>query len=166
VIVYLDSSALVKRYVAERGSEEVEGLIPEAEALGTTLVSRAEIVAALAKAIRVGALGAEEALRARETFEGEWPDLVRLAISEQVVERAAEAAWDHGLRGYDALHLAAANTWKDLLQRPVALATFDRRLWQAAGDEGLRPWPDDLPALLDTWSRASLPPSADGGDTA
>lgn len=166
MIVYLDSSALVKRYVVERGSEGVEQLVPEAEALGTALVSRAEVVAALGKAIRVGALDAEEALQARETFEEEWPDLVRLAISERVVERAAEAAWDHSLRGYDALHLAAANTWKDLLQRPVALATFDRRLWQAAGDEGLRPWPDDLPALLDTWSRASLPPSPGGGDTA
>lgn len=166
MIVYLDASALVKRYVFEKGSERVDTLIPEAEALGTALVSRAEVVAALAKAIRVGALDGNEALAARKTFEEEWPDLVRLAISERVVERAAEAAWDHSLRGYDALHLAAANTWKDLLQRPVALATFDRRLWQAAGDEGLRPWPDDLPALLDTWSRASLPPSADGGDTA
>ena len=152
MIVYLDPSALVKRYVAEKGSELVEKLIPEAEALGTSLVSRAEIVAALAKAIRLGALEDEEALQARETFEGEWPDLVRLAISERLVERAAEAAWEHSLRGYDALHLAAASTWKELLQRPVALATFDRRLWQAAGDEGLEPWPDDLPALLDTWS--------------
>lgn len=166
MIVYLDPSALVKRYVAERGSEEVEKLIPEAEALGTALVSRAEIVAALAKAIRMGALGDEEALQARETFESEWPDLVRLAISEQVVERAAEAAWDHGLRGYDALHLAAAKTWLDLLQRPVTLATFDRRLWQAAGEDGLRPWPDDLPALLDTWARASAPPSPDGDEAA
>jgi predicted nucleic acid-binding protein len=42
VIVYLDASALVKRYVAESGSAEVEALIGEAQAVGTAVLSRAE----------------------------------------------------------------------------------------------------------------------------
>jgi len=33
----------------------------------------------------------------------------------------------------------------------VALATFDQRLWAAAEQVRLRPYPADLPALLDTW---------------
>lgn len=150
MIVYLDPSALVKRYVAERGSEEVSRIVAEAEALGTALVSRTEVVAALAKAVRVGALEEQAAREARNTFEREWPDLVRLAVSERTAERAADAAWDHGLRGYDAIHLAAAAGWKDLLDKPVTLATYDRRLWQAAEEEGLQPWPQDLPALLES----------------
>jgi predicted nucleic acid-binding protein len=48
MIAYLDASALVKRYVAEAGSTEVNGLISEAEALGTAVISRAEVSAALA----------------------------------------------------------------------------------------------------------------------
>lgn len=152
MIVYLDPSALVKRYVVERGSDAVEELIADAEALGTALVSRAEVVAAFAKAVRTGTLEDEEAQQAREAFQTDWPDFVRLAISERVVARAADAAWDHGLRGYDALHLAAAVTWKDVQQAPLALATYDRRLWQAGREEDLRPWPDDLPELLDTWT--------------
>lgn len=158
MIVYLDPSALVKRYVAERGSEEVEELIATAEALGTALVSRAEIVAALAKAIRTGALEEDGARQAREAFEEDWPDLVRLAISERAAARAADAAWNHGLRGYDAIHLAVAATWNDILEDPVVLATFDRRLWDAVGEEGLHPWPDDLPQLLGTWADSARQP--------
>jgi len=43
MIAYLDASALVKRYVAEAGSTEVNGLIGEVEALGTAVISRAEV---------------------------------------------------------------------------------------------------------------------------
>ena len=50
MIVYLDASALVKRYVAETGSAEVASLISEAQAIGTAVVSRAEVAAALAQA--------------------------------------------------------------------------------------------------------------------
>jgi len=41
--LYLDSSALVKRYVAEPGSEDVVTLMAEAAAVATSLVTRAEV---------------------------------------------------------------------------------------------------------------------------
>jgi len=53
VIVYLDASALVKRYVEEAGSDEVASLIDAAAVVGTSIVSRAEVAAALAKASRM-----------------------------------------------------------------------------------------------------------------
>ena len=52
MILYLDASALVKRYVAEPGSVEVNEAISRAEVTGTALISRAEVAAALAKAVR------------------------------------------------------------------------------------------------------------------
>ena len=48
MIAYLDASALVKRYVAERGSAEVGRLIDRAEAAGTAILSRAEVALVLA----------------------------------------------------------------------------------------------------------------------
>jgi len=63
--------------------------------------------------------------------------------------RAGAVAWAHGLRGYDAVHLAAAATWQDAIGEAVTLATFDRRLWAAAEKEGLLAFPPDLAALLD-----------------
>lgn len=150
MIAYLDSSALVKRYVAERGSEEVDELIRASDVVGTVLLSRTEVVAALAKAVRVSALTEDAAGDARQRFESEWRDLVRLAVPEALAARAADLAWSRGLRGYDAVHLAAARTWADLMDEPVAFATFDRGLWTAADREDLSAWPEDLPALLES----------------
>lgn len=69
MILYLDASALVKRYVAEPGTVEVNEAIAAAEIVGTTIVSRAEVVAALAKSVRMRLLSLADAsasLRALE----------------------------------------------------------------------------------------------------
>jgi predicted nucleic acid-binding protein len=151
MILYLDASALVKRYVAELGLTEVGEVIARATVTSTALISRAEVVAALAKAVRLGALTPEEALASLQVFRQEWPDLVRVQITETVVAHADTLAWEHGLRGYGAVHLAAASLWQEAMGEPVTMVTFDRRLWMAARQEGLVPHPADLPALLETW---------------
>ena len=124
MILYLDASALVKRYVTEPGSLEVAEAINRAEMAGTALVSRAEVAAALAKAARVGTLTQEEALASLRAFRAEWPHAVRVQVTEMVVAQADTLAWEHGLRGYDAIHLAAAAFWQDALGQPVTMATF------------------------------------------
>ena len=151
MILYLDSSALVKRYVAEPGSAEVGSALARADAAGTALISRAEVEAALGKGLRMDVLGREDALAALQMFRGEWRDMVRVQITEIVVARAGALAWEHGLRGYDAVHLAAATLWQDAMAERVTLATFDRRLWEAAGQVGLVPYPPGLATLLDDW---------------
>lgn len=151
MILYLDASALVKRYVDEPGSVEVNQAISQAEVTGTALVSRAEVVAALAKAVRVGALTQEGAARCLQAFRDEWVDLVRVQVTEFVIARADVFAWEHSLRGYDAIHLAAASVWQDMMGKPVMMATFDRHLWAAAQRVGLAVYPNDLPALLERW---------------
>ncbi len=152
MILYLDASALVKRYVAELGSAEVNEVVGKAEMAGTALISRAEVAAALAKAVRMGALMLEDALASLQVFRNEWPDMVRVQVTETVIARADTLAWEHGLRGYDAVHLAAAAFWQDAMGQPMTMATFDRKLWVAAGRIGLEVCPADLPTWLErTW---------------
>jgi predicted nucleic acid-binding protein len=150
-ILYLDASALVKRYIAERGSSQVAEAIAEAEVVGTSLISRAEVAAALAKAVRTGTLTQEGAASALQVFRSEWPTLVRVQATEMVVTRADSLAWEQGLRGYDAVHLASALLWQEGLGEPVTMAVFDLRLWEAAKERGLVPFPDDLPTVLTNW---------------
>ena len=144
MILYLDASALVKRYVAERGSGELIMLTAASEAIATSLISRAEVSAALARAVRLGVLGNRAGRQAQRKFSREWPDLVRIPVSETLMSRAETLAWDHGLRGYDAVQLAAALAWQDWVGQDVILATFDRQLWESAPRAGLRAWPDRL----------------------
>lgn len=145
MILYLDASALVKRYVAEAGAADVAAAIDAARLVSTALISRVEVTAALAKAVRVGFATRRAAARCLADFEADWPDLIRLEINEPVVARAASMAWQHGLRGYDAVHLAAAFRWQEALGETVTVATYDRELWRAARASGLVPWPAGLP---------------------
>lgn len=143
MIVYLDASALVKRYVDERGSTEVNDLIAKSEVVGTATISRAETAAALAKATRVGALTRDEGEAALQVFYSEWPDLVRLQLTEVVLAQAGSLAWEYSLRGYDAVHLATARFWQSSLGESVVLATYDRQLWEACAAAGLVAWPEE-----------------------
>ena len=144
MIIYLDASALVKRYIAETGSQEVDQIITTADLIATALISRAEVAAALAKAVRVNALHSDNANNALKRFRAQWNNLIRLQMTETLIIRADALAWDYGLRGYDAVHLAAAQIWQETIGEPVVLATFDRQLWTAGQSTGLSSWPDDL----------------------
>jgi len=146
VIAYLDASALVKRYVIERGSAETIELTITADVVATSLMSRAEVAAALAKAARSGLLSDDEARKAQRTFAGEWPDLARIPVTEALVARAETLAWDHALRGYDAVQLASALTWQESVGTDIVVATFDTQLWKAARQVGMKAWPENLTA--------------------
>jgi predicted nucleic acid-binding protein len=144
MIAYLDASALVKLYVAERGSKETTDLISRAELVATSLVSRAEMAAAFAKAVRIGLLGAESGRGAQRAFASQWTDIARVPVTESLVSRAEALAWDYALRGYDALQLASALTFQESAGTAVTLATFDRQLWKAGRKAGLPIWPERL----------------------
>jgi predicted nucleic acid-binding protein len=142
MIVYADTSALVQLFMSEEGSEATRTLLCQASLMGTGLLARAELGAALARGTRRGLLSKEDALEARRRLEGVWPTWVRIAVNEALVSRAEALAWEYILRGYDALHLASALTWQERIQQPVALLTFDRELWGAAQRAGLIAWPE------------------------
>jgi predicted nucleic acid-binding protein len=144
MILYLDSSAIVKLYVTETGSEEVKTLLKEADIVGTALISRAEVVAAFAKAIRAGLLPETQASAAVQVFRSQWPDFARIQVTEATTSRAESLAWSHGLRGYDAVHLASALSWQEALGEPVTMATFDRKMHAAGMRIGLTMWPDSF----------------------
>ena len=155
MMLYLDSSALVKRYIAEPGTSEVALAIAEARVVGTSIISRAETAAALAKAIRAGTLTREAAASALQVFRSEWSTLVRIQATEMLIARADALAWELGLRGYDAVHLASALLWKDGMGQEVTVVTFDQQLWAGAERRGLTPLPDDLPGMLAAWRRGT-----------
>ena len=144
MITYLDSSALVKLYTQESGSEETLAFVGRADVRGTGLIARAEVAATFGKAVRLKALTREEARAALEVFRRQWPDLFHVDVNETVVAQADALAWAHGLRGYDAVHLASALLWQQSISSPVTLATFDRQLWDAAQLVGLEVWPEAL----------------------
>jgi uncharacterized protein len=137
MIAYLDASAIVKLYISEEGSELVRDALSGSETAGTSIISRAEVAAAIAKAVRVRIIPKTSAQSALRRFSNEWTDLLRLPLSEALVTRAASLAWDHHLRGYDSVQLASALAFSEMLGRAVTMITFDRPLAQSAANTGL-----------------------------
>lgn len=149
MILYLDASALVKEYlVGEPGASDVAAARRDAELVGTSAVRRAETSAALAKAVRTETLARDDAWAALRSFRDNWSDLARIHVSDAVLARADALAWDEGVRGFDAVHLASAVAWRDGLGAEIVFAAYDLQLWRAAGRLHFTPFPNDLPAFI------------------
>lgn len=143
-IIYLDTSALVKQYVQESASNDVQKLIKTADHSGTSLITRAEMAAAMARASRMKLIPSSEAEAAWDKFLSDWSSISRLKVSRQIIDRAAALAWEYPLRGYDAVHLASAVLWQEALETQITLTTFDRELHSAGIQAGLTVWPETL----------------------
>lgn len=135
MILYLDTSTLVKLYVEEEHSELVRDWVEEAEAVATSQVAYPEALSAFARRWNRGDLTDEEMSLARESLTGDWPSFVLLPVDER---RAGGLVIEHLLRGFDAVHLAAAQDLFELFPSDdVVFSSFDKTLLQAARSEGL-----------------------------
>lgn len=108
---YYGSSAMVKRYVAESGSGWVRRQTGrDTGNLGFTVVlTGPEVIAAVVRRARGGHLSQADARRAVRSIRQDWRSLFFVVGAEQrIVSRAMDIAESYGLRGYDAVHVAAA----------------------------------------------------------
>jgi uncharacterized protein len=136
LILYLDTSSLVKLYVEENGSAEVEKLVVEAALTCTSVVAYAEARSALARLCREGSLGSEEHRQAKTDLDQDWPHFLALEVTPAVWRAAGDLAEKHALRGFDSLHLASFLVLIDSnLGEPVRFSSFDDRLNNAAHAE-------------------------------
>jgi uncharacterized protein len=135
LILYLDTSSLVKLYVAEAHSSLVRNWTDEAEIVATCRVAYPEMIFALNRRFRTGDLAKGNYALLMKTFTAEWRHFAILDFDEIEAGRLAEA---HGLRGFDAIHLSAAKLLKASEGAPaVAFSSFDEKLNAAAVAEKL-----------------------------
>ena len=133
MILYLDTSSLVKLYVEEPGSGEVRRLAERAELVGSSVVAYPEARAAFARRRRERSLTGAAHQRVATAFDADWPHVLALEVSDPLARSAGDLAERHRLRGFDAVHLA---TYLDLaLEFPdetVHFSSADRSLARAA----------------------------------
>lgn len=142
--LYLDSSAFLRSYLRRRGGTELDSEFNAARRSGTVAVTRVEVVASLTRLERGGVIRRGEVRRGIESLERDLAVTTEVLVTQEVVTRAYELVQRHGLRGYDGIQLAAADTWRSILGEDVTIATFDDDLWAAANVEGFLTWPPDL----------------------
>ena len=136
MILYLDTSALVRLYVEERGTATMTAAVERASSVATARVTYTEARATFARLERAGAITRPERRRLARNLDDDWSAMTIVDISERLVHRAGDLAERHALRGYDAVQLAAALTIK-AEGGEIEFSSFDLRLSQAAQRERL-----------------------------
>ena len=134
MILYLDTSTLVKVFMDEPGAATIIELVQGARQLTTSVVAHAEGRAAFARLRRMGDITGAEARRLAEQFEADWPRLSAIQVEDGLARRAGELADRFNLRGFDAIHLAS---FELVLERAgsedeVMFSTADDNLARAA----------------------------------
>lgn len=123
-MLFLDTSALVKRYVEEPGTDLVLRRMDEDREWAASVMARTETEITLC---RLG-FKADENAEMWQRLREDWDRCHVIPIDGASLERAAEIGCHHGARTLDAVHLAAA----DRMPRPLVVLTFDRRQADAA----------------------------------
>lgn len=131
MILYLDSSALVKLYFNEEGRDIVIAAIEASEEITTSTVAYPETRATLARKHRERLLDDTSHEQAIADLDGDWLTFVRVDATTRISYRAGHLAHMHALRGFDAVHLASALHFAAQFAALTFLA-FDKRLNDAA----------------------------------
>ncbi len=131
MILYLDTSALVKVFVDEEGRKLVVNAVEESSRIATAMVSYAEARATFARLLREEKLTEEEHSGVVEALDIRWPTYERPAVTDSLVRLAGDLAQSYALRGYDAVQLASAFVCR-AGHRDLRFLSFDGHLNDAA----------------------------------
>ncbi len=136
MILYLDTSSLIKLYVAEEGSDGIRRLVAGASIVATSVVAYPEARSAFARLRREQAVTDRETELLKTDLDQDWPRYLALEVSERIWRHAGDLAERHALRGFDSLHLASfLSLFSADLAEPVQFSAFDERLTAAARAE-------------------------------
>jgi predicted nucleic acid-binding protein len=145
-VLYFDSSALIKHYMQETGSDKVDRKLREEEKASrpafTSVLTFAEIEAALSRRAKDNSLLHSEYVRVRTRFESDWVlGLSPIDLGPGVLAIVRGVVDQFALKGADVVHLASAIWLKDMaglqVHAPVYFLSSDKQLLKAAANSHL-----------------------------
>jgi uncharacterized protein len=132
VRLFLDTSAFVKRYLSEPGTDRVLALTASAESLGVSVLVLPEAVSTLRRLVREHRLRESEYAIVKSGLVRDLADADVCDLTPGALERAVGCLERHALRALDALHIGCAHAY-----RPDLFVSADQRQCDAARAEGL-----------------------------
>jgi predicted nucleic acid-binding protein len=139
VKIYADTSALVKRYFCEVGTEVVADLLRNADLVATSRVAFAEAAAAVARRAREGALGSRQRDRVLDRLARDFERIAVVDVTERVAQACRDLVVRHPLRGFDCIHLSSALLVAGDHRSDWTFLCSDKPLLDSAAAEGLSP---------------------------
>jgi predicted nucleic acid-binding protein len=133
LILYLDTSSLVKLYVEEVHAATVRAWVEEAELIATCRVALPETISAFHRRFRGGDFSKSDYEDLIAGFTEDWRKYVVLDFDEL---EAGLLVGKYGLRGFDAVHLSSAKMMRQDADLALFFSSFDDKLNKAAAAEG------------------------------
>jgi predicted nucleic acid-binding protein len=137
-VIFLDASALVKRYIDENGSEKVRALMNSAERIMVSRLAWPEALSALMRRRPTLDLTDEEFSVLLGELRRDWHQFGVLEINDHTVDYVDRVIEKHKLRGADSIHLSSAIYLKQVTQLPILFVAADEELLKAARKERLK----------------------------
>jgi len=131
--VLLDSSALAKRFIPEKGSKKVIDACREADELCISIICYPEIISALNRLKNEKKINKHEYVNAKQKIATDLRDVSVCNITEDTVAQVVHLLEENSLRTMDAIHIAAALEWKTDL-----FISADQQQLKAAKKAGLK----------------------------
>ncbi|MBU0599902.1 type II toxin-antitoxin system VapC family toxin [bacterium] len=143
-VYYFDSSAIIKRYVKEKGSQWVKSIVESesAQMIILSQVTPVEVGAAFSRKVREGVITPFERDRVLGVFLKDCQIEYKIcAINDKIIKRAINLTCNYLLRGYDAIQLAVASFFNNSLINqqlyPLIFVSADESLVEIAKKETL-----------------------------
>jgi predicted nucleic acid-binding protein len=141
MILYLDTSALVKRYFLEPYSDDIIFRWKSAAQIVTSFVAYAETMASLYRKKRETSLEDTLIRKIADAFQRDWESFIRVEVNDALNGYIDHVVKRYPLRGFDAIHLASAMVIHERFPEDFVFACFDDSLGRAARLEGLETFP-------------------------
>lgn len=132
MILFCDTSALMKAYAKEQHSERVRLLLGQATHCFVSLITWAEMCAAFGLKERTQQITREEVAAGLERLNKEWASFGLIGVDSPLMLEAGELALRFGLRAYDSVQLASAQRAHRQLGNNLVFCCFDKQLNTAA----------------------------------
>ena len=131
--VFLDTSALAKRYIAEPGSDKVMALCQQADSLVVSVICLPELISTFSRLVREKKLAKADYRKLKADAMADLADADICQFTPDVLASGVSLLESHPLRAMDALHVACA-----LAVAPDIFVSVDQRQHSAARKAGLK----------------------------
>ncbi len=136
-MIYFDSSALVKRYLREVGSESVNAILLSEETIVTSKLAYPEILSAFMRKHRAGELVRKSLRSVIDQFESDWKHFFIVEFHDDLFPTIKALIEKYPLKGADTVHLSSALWLKHTAREGVKFVASDLILLKAAESENL-----------------------------
>lgn len=140
-MIYWDSSAVIKKYLSEEGSDVVHLRLKADSVVITSQITYAEVYATFVRKMREKAFSTQTHQKICRMFDADWKAMIIVRMDDVLLPVIRDLLIRHPLRSADSIHLASAvHVSERARHSSLSFACADEKLLQAAKKEGLAGW--------------------------